>query len=97
MTLDEQLEVLAEYCANGRRRALELGKRGPVRFVGDRVLHPEIVKAYWRTGFYVFEGLIESDELADLRPVSYMKRTIRGLGDERDRFLLVGTRRRLID
>ena len=59
---DEELEALAEYCADGRRRALEYGNRGPVRFVGDRALHPEIVEAYWRTGFYVFEGL-------SLRPV----------------------------
>ena len=64
---DEELEALAEYCADGRRRALEYGNRGPVRFVGDRALHPEIVEAYWRTGFYVFEGLIDSDELDDLR------------------------------
>lgn len=27
MALDEELEVLAEYCADGRRRALEFGNR----------------------------------------------------------------------
>ncbi|MEM7095997.1 MAG: phytanoyl-CoA dioxygenase family protein [Actinomycetota bacterium] len=54
------------YCAEGRERALTLGNRGPVRFIGDGALHPDIVEAYWRTGFYVFEGLVGSDELADI-------------------------------
>jgi len=67
ISTDEELEALAGYCADGRRRALEFGNRGPVRFVGDRALHPEIVEAYWRTGFYVFEDLIDSNELEDLR------------------------------
>lgn len=55
-----------QYCAEGRARAMALGNRGPVRFVGDNALHPDIVEAYWRTGFYVFEGLIGDAELTDL-------------------------------
>ncbi len=55
------------YCADGRARAFEIGNRGPVRFVGDGALHPDIVEAYWRTGFYVFEGLIDDAELEDIR------------------------------
>ena len=66
VSADQELEALAEYCADGRRKALEFGNRGPVRFVGDRALHPEIVEAYWRTGFYVFEGLIDDEELGEL-------------------------------
>ena len=45
---------------------MDLGNRGPVRFVGDGALHPDIVEAYWSTGFYVFEGLIDDAELADI-------------------------------
>jgi hypothetical protein len=64
-----QSETVHEYSAyfdDGRKRAIELGNRGPVRFVGDGALHPDIVEAYWSTGFYVFEGLIDDVELADI-------------------------------
>jgi hypothetical protein len=40
--------TLAEYFADGERRALGLGNRGPVRFVGDGALHPDIAEAYWQ-------------------------------------------------
>ena len=55
-----------QYCADGRERAMTIGNRGPVRFVGESALHPDIVEAYWRTGFYVFEGVLDGDELTDL-------------------------------
>ena len=58
--------VMREYFAGGQGRAGELGNRGPVRFVGDRALHPDIVEAYWRTGFYVFEGVVTRAELDDV-------------------------------
>ena len=45
---------------------MSLGNRGAVRFVGNGALHPDIVEAYWRTGFYVFEGLIDDAELNDI-------------------------------
>lgn len=54
------------YFDDGRSRAMSLGNRGPVHFIGDGALHPDIVEAYWRTGFYVFEGLIDHDELDDI-------------------------------
>lgn len=57
---------LQQYFAEGERRALELGNRGPIRFVGDGALHPEILEAYWEQGFYVFEGVFGPEELADL-------------------------------
>lgn len=60
------LDDYQAYYADGRRRALELDNRGPLRFVGDGALHPDIVEAYWRTGFYVFEGLLSDRELADI-------------------------------
>ncbi len=59
-------EQMQRYFADGERRALELGNRGPVRFVGDGALHPEIVEAYWDHGFYVFEGVFSQEELVDL-------------------------------
>jgi hypothetical protein len=54
------------YLRDGERRAQELGNRGPVRFTADGKLHPDIVEAYWRCGFYVFEGVIGHSELKDI-------------------------------
>jgi hypothetical protein len=54
------------YCQDGERRALALGNRGPIRFTPDGKLHPEILAAYSRCGFYVFESVLNSDELADI-------------------------------
>ena len=44
-TLDIGQDAMAAYCAAGRARAYEIGNRGPVRFVGDGALHPDIVEA----------------------------------------------------
>jgi hypothetical protein len=54
------------YCEQGEAAALRLGNRGPLRFLPCGRLHPDIVQAYWRCGFYVLEGAIESDELNQL-------------------------------
>jgi hypothetical protein len=54
------------YCEDGERRALALGNRGPIRFTAEGKLHPEILEAYSRCGFYVFEGVLKTDELADI-------------------------------
>ena len=58
--------AMRAYLLAGERRALALGNRGPVRFTADRRLHPDILDAYWRCGFYVFEGVLKADELADI-------------------------------
>ena len=54
------------YLEEGERRAFALGNRGPIRFLPDGSLDPDILDAYWRCGFYVFEGVIGADELADI-------------------------------
>lgn len=58
--------AMQAYLREGEKRAYALGNRGPIRFTADGALHPEIVEAYWRCGFYVFEGVLKSDELADI-------------------------------
>src|SRR5262245_48949270 len=58
--------ALQAYCAEGARRAMALGNRGPVRFTSDGKIHPDILDAYWRCGFYVFEGVLRPEELADI-------------------------------
>ena len=55
------------YIDQGMQTAESLGNRGPIRFDAEGKLAPDILEAYWRTGFYVFEGLIDSDEIQLLR------------------------------
>jgi hypothetical protein len=58
--------AMAAYLRDGERRALALDNRGPIRFGADGRLDPAIIEAYWRYGFYVFEGVIGAEERADL-------------------------------
>ncbi|WP_416896652.1 MAG: phytanoyl-CoA dioxygenase family protein [Minwuia sp.] len=62
----EHQSAMERYMAEGEARAMALGNRGPIRFIGEGILHPDIVEAYWRCGFYVFEGVLKDDELADI-------------------------------
>ncbi len=54
------------YLAEGERKARALANRGPVRYAADGSLDPAILDAYWRDGFYIFEGVLGDAELADL-------------------------------
>jgi hypothetical protein len=58
--------AMRAYCEDGERRAYALGNRGPIRFGSDGRVHPDILEAYWRHGFYVFEGVLQPEELADI-------------------------------
>ena len=58
-------EEFDTYFRDGQRRALALDNRGPLRFV-DGTLDPAIVESYSRHGFYIFEGVLDGDELDDL-------------------------------
>jgi hypothetical protein len=58
--------AMQAYLREGEKRAYALGNRGPIRFTDSGELHPDIVDAYWRCGFYVFEGVLKPDELADI-------------------------------
>lgn len=67
MTADEHAAIMAAYLEEGAKAAMELGNRGPIRLGPDGKLDPEILAAYWRTGFYVFEGVVGPEELEDLK------------------------------
>jgi hypothetical protein len=60
-------ESLASYIQAGTEGADTLGNRGPIRFNDRGELAEDILQAYWRTGFYVFEGLVASPEIALLQ------------------------------
>ena len=59
-------EAMVAYRKAGEAQAMALGNRGPIRYHADGSLHQEIVDAYWKHGFYVFEGVIDAQELADI-------------------------------
>ncbi|MEC7303493.1 MAG: phytanoyl-CoA dioxygenase family protein, partial [Pseudomonadota bacterium] len=40
---------------------------GPLRLGDDGKLHPDILEAFQTQGFYIFEGVIDADEIAALR------------------------------
>ena len=66
-TRTEHAERIAAYLRAGEERALSLANRGPMRFGPDGGLHPDILEAYWKHGFYVFEGVVGETELNELR------------------------------
>ena len=67
LSASEHARIMAAYIEQGTRRAYELGNRGPIRLDGDGKLEADILDAYRRHGFYVFEGVIGDQELAELR------------------------------
>lgn len=58
--------AMRAYLRDGEQRAYALGNRGPIRFNADGTLRQDIVEAYWRCGFYVFEGVLGPEELKDI-------------------------------
>ena len=57
---------MASYREDGTNRALQLDNRGPIRFGDDGHLHPEIIDAYSRHGFYVLTDVIDQQELKEI-------------------------------
>ena len=57
---------MAAYRKAGEARAMALGNRGPIRYNNNGSLHDDIAEAYWRCGFYIFEDVIDPEELADI-------------------------------
>ncbi len=54
------------YLEAGTEKALALPNRGPIVFDADGNLDPNILEAYRRYGFYILEGVLAEEELADL-------------------------------
>lgn len=63
----EHASAMTAYFSAGTQRAYALGNRGPIRLGADGKLHRDILDAYWELGFYVFEGVVGAEELAELR------------------------------
>ncbi|MEL7296239.1 MAG: phytanoyl-CoA dioxygenase family protein [Pseudomonadota bacterium] len=72
-----EADDVREYLTEGQNRALALDNRGPVKFGADGRLDPAIRETYSNYGFYIFQGVISDEELADLEA---------GIADLRQRF-----------
>jgi len=57
---------MAAYLKAGEAKAYALGNRGPIRYDANGSVAQDILDAYWRCGFYVFEGVLGADELGDI-------------------------------
>jgi hypothetical protein len=59
--------AMQQYFLEGEAKARALGNRGPIRFTAEGRLHPEIIETYLRTGFYIFESVLRTEEIAELK------------------------------
>jgi len=67
ISAQDHKKVMQEYGRASEARAYALGNRGPIRFTADGKLDPAILDSYWKHGFYVLQGVVGAEELAELR------------------------------
>ncbi|MDA3040239.1 MAG: phytanoyl-CoA dioxygenase family protein [Actinomycetota bacterium] len=67
LSRDEYGAAMADYVGEAEQRARAAGNRGPLRFDDSGNVHPEILEAYWKQGFYIFEGVVSAGEVDELR------------------------------
>lgn len=67
LTAQDHADAMTDYVAEGVTRAKALGNRGPLTLGSDGKLTPDILEAFNRTGFYVFENAVDSAEIDLLR------------------------------
>ena len=53
--------------AEAAEQAMGLGNRGPLKVDSDGRVDEVILEAYWRTGFYIFEGALDAEEMGELK------------------------------
>ena len=62
----EHEAVMQAYFKSGRKRALALPNRGPLKFLANGDLCPDIRSLVDEYGFYVLKNVVGSDELGDI-------------------------------
>ncbi len=67
LSAEQHKKTMEDYGRAAEARAYALGNRGPIRFGADGKLDPAIVESYWKHGFYVLQGVVGPQELAELR------------------------------
>mgnify|MGYP003320980236 FL=1 len=63
----EHADTMQTYFHEGTERAVRTGNRGPIHLDQAGRLREDILEAYWTHGFYVFENVIGTEELDELR------------------------------
>ncbi|MGB0907583.1 MAG: phytanoyl-CoA dioxygenase family protein [Maricaulaceae bacterium] len=63
----EEAAAMKAYLIDGQAKAIALPNRGPLRFDEGGNIHPDILSAYSEFGFYIFEGVLSVEELADIK------------------------------
>ena len=67
LSADQHAEKMATYVRDRGRAAADFGSRGPIRYDAAGQLHPDILTDFERNGFYIFEGVVDADEIEELR------------------------------
>mgnify|MGYP003319724794 CR=1 FL=1 len=67
LSAGQHAAAMADYLVERSDAAAALGSRGPVRYDADGNLHPGILAEFETNGFYIFEGVIDLDEVTELR------------------------------
>ena len=60
-------DAMELYLKEGEKKALDLNNRGPIKFDDNGNLCKEIRKSYSEYGFYIFENVIDPNELNDTK------------------------------
>jgi hypothetical protein len=63
----DEADAMKAYLINGEKNALALGNRGPIAFDENGNLSSTIKEAYSKNGFYIFEGVLNNDEVEDIK------------------------------
>ena len=63
----DEADAMKAYLINGEKNALALGNRGPITFDENGNLSPTIKEAYSENGFYIFEGVLNNEEVEDIK------------------------------
>ena len=67
LSAGQHAAAMADYLAERSDAAAALGSRGPVRYDAEGNLHSYILAEFETNGFYIFEGVIDRDEVTALR------------------------------
>ena len=67
LSANQHAEKMATYVSERGRAAANFGSRGPIRYGAAGELHPDILTDFENNGFYIFEGVVDIDEIEELR------------------------------
>ena len=67
LSLEQHAASMSDYLEERAAAAASFGCRGPLRYDAAGQLHPDILRDFETHGFYIFEGVIDDAEIAELR------------------------------